>query len=100
MGYLQSRNVFCDYASDLDPILIEIYNEFPWGHGCHRQVFLGAVSAYHIFFDIIVRRKKIKSRNKSIPGVNSIRKKTVRIPASSTHYFPKNMNKKMITTRW
>ena len=39
MGYLQNRNVFCDYASDLDPILIETDNELPWGHGCHRQVF-------------------------------------------------------------
>ena len=35
----KSRNAFCDYANDLDPILIEIYNEFPWGHECHRQVF-------------------------------------------------------------
>ena len=56
---------------------------------------LGAVSIYRIFFDTIIRRKKFLSTNKSIPGGNSIRKKTVRIPASSTHYIPKNMNKKM-----
>ena len=49
---LQIRNVFCDYANDSDPILIEIDNEFPWGHECHRQVFpRGGNSLSYTFSD-------------------------------------------------
>ena len=39
MSDLQIRNVFCEYANDSDPILIEIDNEFPWSHEFQGQVF-------------------------------------------------------------
>ena len=68
MGYLQSRNVFYDYAKDLDPILIEINKEFM---NVKDMLTLGVVKAYHILFKITIRKEIVKMRR------NNIRKETV-----------------------